>query len=484
MGTTEIPARPSIRATLPAHALALTLSGLTTLVAMPLRQTLDLANIVMLFLLGVFLIALRLGRGPAITATVASVALFDFIFVPPHLGFIPTDAQYVVTLMVMLAVALVTARLTADSREQTLIALARERETQRLYQLARDLAGARSHWDVQVALDAYFENSGYRVLLHTPATGEDASLSPGPDQSNALLLPLTTPTGNPGVLVAALTGHGEPPSERDRDHLGAVASLTAIATERLDSVASAEWARLQAASDKLRASVLSALSHDLRTPLTALVATADSLALGKIPPGTSPQETAAIIRDQARSMEHLLGNLLEMARLQAGRMVLRKDWQLLDDVVAASLRHLRLAQNTRAVRVHIAPNLPLVRFDPVLMERVVWNLLENAAKYSPPDSPIEIRAGIEDGKAFLSIGDRGPGFPPERLDALFELFVRGEPESALPGVGLGLAICRAIVEAHDGVIRAENRPDGGACVTLWLPLGTPPPFQEEEPEDT
>lgn len=482
---------------LTAHALALAVCGLIALLAMPLRQTLDLANIIMLFLLGVFLVALRLGRGAAATAAVASVALFDFFFVPPHLGFIPTDAQYVITLVVMLAVALITARLTADTREHALMAQARERQTEKLYQLARDLAGVRSRWDVQVALDAYFEDSGYRALLHSSGTEPGIGISPladaarqavaggkpVPDSSRALFLPLLTPTSPSEVLVVTALGDGVPSPEQDRVRLGVVASLTGIAMERLDSVKSAEQARLQAASDKLRASLLSALSHDLRTPLTALVATADSLALGKIPPDTSPGETAMVIRDQARSMEHLLGNLLEMARLQAGRVQLRKDWQLMDDVVAAGLRHLRLARNNHAVRVNIAPDLPLIRFDAVLMERVVWNLLENAVKYSPPDAPVDIRAGVDDGKAYLSVCDRGPGFPADRLESLFDLFVRGEPESALPGVGLGLAICRAIVEVHGGTIRAENRVDGGACVTLWLPMDAPPPIEDEEADE-
>lgn len=361
---------------LAAHALALAVCGLIALLTMPLRQTLDLANIIMLFLLGVFLVALRLGRGAAATAAVASVVLFDFFFVPPHLGFIPTDAQYVITLAVMLAVALITARLTADTREHAL-----------------------------------------------------------------------------------------------------------VAQERMELIASAEQTRMQAASDKLRASLLSALSHDLRTPLTALVATADSLALGKIPPGSTPEETAATIRDQARSMENLIGNVLEMARLQSGRVQLRKDWQLMDDVVAAALRHLRLAGNNHAVRLAIAPDLPLIRFDAVLMERVIWNLLENAVKYSPPDAPVDIRAGVDEGKAFLSVCDRGPGFPADRLESLFDLFVRGEPESALPGVGLGLAICRAIVEVHGGTIRAENRVDGGACVTIRLPMDVPPTIEDEEADE-
>lgn len=465
--TARQPASPA------AYLIAIAACGLTALAAMPLRQTLDLANMVMIFLLVVFLVALRLGRGPATTSALVSVALFDFIFVPPHLGLIPADAQYLVTLAVMLAVALVTAELTARSQEQTMLACVREHQTERLYQLARDLAGAKSRRDAQTALDSYFRDSSYRAML---LDAEAAS-------SARFLLPLGSPTGSLGLLAISDAEGAKSQAWHEPDKLDVIASLTTIAVERLDSVAVAEDARLQAASDKLRASVLSALSHDLRTPLTALVGMADSLALGRTASGMAPEEAAAIIRDQARSMEHQLGNLLEMARLQAGRVVLHQEWQLMDDVISAGLRQLRLAQNNHAVRVRVAPDMPLVRFDAVLMERVVWNLLENAVKYSPADAPVEVVTDVDAAGAWLAVCDRGPGFPPERLESVFDLFVRGSPESPLPGVGLGLAICRAIVEAHGGTIRAENRPDGGACVRLWLPLGNPPPFVEEDPEE-
>lgn len=475
-----------------AYLLAIAACGSTALVAMPLRQVLDLANMIMLFLLVVFMVALHLGRGPAVLAALASVALFDFVFVPPHLAFIPTDAQYLITLIVMLAVALVTAQLIASTREQSLLASAREHQTGRLYRLARDLAGARTRGEVQIALDAYFQDSGRRAVLLCPGEEEERASTGDPSAIDVpvahldqqLSLPLCTPTSQQGLLVISGSTPAEDSQAQEQDKLEAVASLSAIALERLCAVTLAEDARLQAASDKLRASVLSALSHDLRTPLTALVGMADSLALGRTASGMAPEEAAAIIRDQARSMEHQLGNLLEMARLQAGRVVLHQEWQLMDDVISAGLRQLRLAQNNHAVRVRVAPDMPLVRFDAVLMERVVWNLLENAVKYSPADAPVEVVTDVDAAGAWLAVCDRGPGFPPERLESVFDLFVRGSPESPLPGVGLGLAICRAIVEAHGGTIRAENRPDGGACVRLWLPLGNPPPFIEEEPEES
>jgi len=488
---------------LPAAYLASVVAcGLVTLLAMPLRHYLDLANIVMLFLLATFLTALWLGRGPAVVSALLGVALFDFIFVPPHLGFIPSDAQYVVMLGVMLAVALLTAQLTARARENAIAACRREEQTNHLYQLARDLAGTLSRWDTQRALDDFLERTGYRAVLHFVEPGGpvrethlaeslQAAFRQGrPLEDGAaptLFLPFRGAHGASGVMVVTSVGNAVPPPVQESELFRAIASLVAIAVERLNAAEEVQASRDQIASERLRASVLSALSHDLRTPLTALIGMADALAISQPPPAGAAQaassgEALTAIRDQARSIGHMVTNLLDMARLQAGGFSLRKAWQLFGDVVGASLRQLRAAYPGRRVQVALPPDLPLVEFDAVLMERVVFNLLENAAKYAPDDRPIEVRAWLEDGKACLAVCDDGPGFPAQRIDRMFDLFERGNAESSRSGVGLGLAICRAIVEAHGGTIRAENRAAGGACVALRLPLGMPPSFEEEEEE--
>lgn len=480
-----------------AHVLAICACLLMTLAALLLRHILDVAAIVMLYLLTVFLVALKLGRGASVTAVLVNVILFDYFFVPPHLAFVPDEAQYVVILAVMLAVALLTAGLTAGLQEQKELISRREHQAQRLFRLARDLAAAASLWEVQGALDDYLTGTGCRGMILF--IDRDGNLPPidEPLESfvrralderepvecaqcgNTLLIPLVATLQVRGIMV--MTG---PAEHRDMGHereiLLLVASVIANALERLHYVEVAQDTQLQVTSERLRASLLSALSHDLRTPLTALVGLADSLALSATPPDTPAREAAAAIRDQARAMSNLLGNLLDMARLQAGKVHLHKEWQLFDDVVGSSLRLLKSSHAPHPVRVQIAAGLPLVEFDAVLIERVIWNLLENAAKYSSAESAIEVTAFVEGNHACLSVCDNGPGFPAGGVEPLFEMFARGVPESTKPGVGLGLAISRAIVEAHGGTIHGENRPAGGACVTIRLPVGSPPPFRDEE----
>jgi len=309
-----------------AYLLAIAACGSTALVAMPLRQVLDLANMIMLFLLVVFMVALRLGRGPAVLAALASVALFDFVFVPPHLAFIPTDAQYLITLTVMLAVALVTAQLIASTREQSLLASARERQTGQLYQLARDLAGARTRGEVQHALDAFFQDSGRRAVLLRPGEEEQPSTddpsateAPAARLDQRLSLPLCTPNSQQGVLVIS----GAPPAEdhqtQEQDKFAAVASLSAIALERLCAVALAEETRLQAASDKLRASLLSALSHDLRTPLTrakAVIETALSSDLSR----QGLREALMDLAEENERIRATLTTLMDISEAETGAM--------------------------------------------------------------------------------------------------------------------------------------------------------------------
>lgn len=510
------PAAPSIsiRILRNPYLLALAISSLAALIASPLRDRLDLANSVMLFLLAVVLVAMRLGLGPAIFAAFCSVALFDFFFVPPRLSFAVSDVQYLITFAVMLAVAMIVSHLTAGLARQASVAEARELQTRSLYELAKALAGALAQTqvleaggdflrknlhaetflllpDAQNRLHAIaapavpFSPAAEAVVQSVYDSGEiveTADMNVG--KGISVLLPLRGSTRMRGVLVVSVNYDERDFLQQQRTLLMAVASLMAIAIERLHFVEVAQNAELQIASERLRTSILSALSHDVRTPLTVMYGLADTLALSKPPLSLSARETVIAIREQALRLNNMVGNLLDMARLQAGQVRLRKEWQPLEEVIGASIKLLEAGLQGHAVKVSLPADLPLLEFDAVLMERVFCNLLENAAKYSPgatdtDAADIEIRAQLSDAMIEITICNAGAGFPPDGLKRIFGLFERGSAESAVPGFGVGLAICRAIVEEHGGSIRAFNPASGGACVCFTLPRGMPPQIEGE-----
>jgi two-component system sensor histidine kinase KdpD len=258
--------------------------------------------------------------------------------------------------------------------------------------------------------------------------------------------------------------------------LDAFAALAAIALERVHYVEVAQDTEVKMEGERLRNSLLAALSHDLRTPLTGLVGLSESLTLSRPALEGAQLELATALRDETRRMSTLVANLLDMARIQSGGVRLKLEWQLVEELVGSALRASRWQLGGRRVETHMPPDLPLVRFDATLLERVLCNLLENAAKYTPPDARIAIDADVDAGAGMLRlrVSDDGPGLPPGREDDLFEKFVRGQAESPIAGVGLGLAICRAIAGAHGGAMRAFNLEGGGACFELSLPLGEPP----------
>ncbi|MDY0011608.1 MAG: DUF4118 domain-containing protein [Rhodocyclaceae bacterium] len=492
------------------YCLTLGLCGLTAVIASPLRNWLDQANTVMLFNLVVVAAAVYLGRGPAILAAFAGVALFDFFFVPPHFTFAVANLQYLVTFAVMLAVGLVISHLAAGLRQEARDARVRESQLKDLYELARCLAGidsesalvaavcrfASRHLHARAALFSMDSSNQLQAASGNdlPTTVVDSALArsalasgrplvPVDDLSGDpphAFLPLTPGNGPSGVLVLAFTDRPSRELEHLEAYLTALASLVETALQRLRLVEHSHESSLQASAERLRASILSALSHDVRTPLTALYGLADSLALFQPPLPAPARELAAALRNQALRLSRMVDKLLDIARFQSGRLTLRREWQPVEEVIGASLQFLEPALEGHPVDVRLEPGLPLLELDAVLMERVFGNILENAAKYSPPGSPINIEVTRTDGSLTVKVNDQGPGFPPEpEASRLFDLFQRGETEGARPGMGLGLAICRTILEAHGGTISVSTRPEGGGCVTFSLPLGEPPLVEAE-----
>lgn len=500
------PATAFSRQNLIRHALALLAATITTLAAKPLSEFIDQANIIMLFLLMVFMVAQHLGRGPGVLAAFSSVALFDYFFVVPHLSFAVADAQYLITFSVMLTVALATAHLVAQLRQHADTASQREQDTLALYEMARLMAGATSLQQVSDITRRYLrEVSDMQCSLWLPdANGQLSALDdPFPlgdaalaqriyrrgepieqagmsGQGEALVgLPLNAPMAVRGVMLTVL-----PAQAMARQHhlLNTIASLVAIAVERLHYVEVARQAEVRMASERLRNSVLAAVSHDLRTPLTGLVGLADTLALagqaGTLPPAHA--ETAVALRDLALRLAAMVTNLLDLARLSVGEQPLRREWQSLEEVFGSALQLLGPALTEHQVHIDLPHDLPLLEFDAVLLERVISNLLDNAAKHTPAGSEIKLSVTIDGDRARIAVCDNGPGYP--ELSGLAQPFVRGETESVRVGAGLGLAICKAIVAAHGGILTLENPATGGACARFSLPLGSPPQIEEESVE--
>ncbi len=472
----------------------------TAIAATPLLELFDLSNIVMVFLLAVVGVGWFHGRGPAVLAAFLGVGLFDFFFVPPRFSFAVSDVQYLVTFGVMLVVALAIGQLTAGLKVQAEAATRREHRMRGLYEMSRDLSaallpqqvaeiGARflaAEFRARSALLAADENGRLQALPGGSAAVDDAVAQWAYDRGEAagfgthtlpasacLVLPLKAPMRLRGVLAVQPADRASLGPDARR-LLDTCASLLAISLERIHYIDVAQRSTVQIESERLRNSLLSAISHDLRTPLAALVGLADTLVMTQPAQG----ELALAIRSSALRMNAMVANLLDMARLEAGAVKLRLEWQPLEEVVGSALAACAPALDGRPVRVLLPDGLPLLQLDAVLFERVLVNLLENAAKYTPAGSAIELTASASSTAVTIHVDDHGPGLPPGREEALFDKFERGSKEDATPGVGLGLAICRAIVQAHGGTIRAGNRlgPAGvaGARFTIELPRGEPP----------
>ncbi len=494
----------------PSQRIALTVAACagTTALATPLLGHLDLANIVMLFLLTVLIVAVKLGRNAAILASVISVLCFDIFFVPPRFSLAVSNIQYLVTFAVMLVTALTTTHFTSILRQRVQEAVRREQQTQALYQLAKQLAGSLTVEQVVEITNVFVRSQlpACSVVLLTDAgrknlnvAGTQANLPIEEHLAHvafesgklvrsdevrgmgyaSLYFPLKAPMRIRGVLAVAFDEQPGEPCDESLSLLEALSSLIAVALERLHYVDVAKDSEVKMLTERLRSSILSALSHDLRTPLTAMVGLADSLFLVKPALPAAALETVQALHEQAERLAGLVGNLLDMARLNAGEVTLRREWQPLEEVVGASIKLLGNAVAEHPVKVTLDSKLPLLEFDAVLIERVLCNLLENAAKYAPAQTPIELQAKQAGAFVEVAVFDRGPGFPAHRRDELFNMFVRGLNESGKPGTGLGLAICKAIVEAHGGKISADNWSEGGAQVCFTLPVGNPPSIEEE-----
>ena len=486
---------------------------LATAIALPFQQAITQVDAVMVYLLAVVLTAARYGRGPSALAGLLSVLAFDLCFVPPYWTFSVFDFRFVFTFGVMFTVALLMGGLTTRVREQASTARQRERRTATLYAVSRDLATARTRPDLaRVTLRHLHDLFGGTVRLLLPGEGGRLVLIaelPGGGISSkdlgvaqwvfehgeaaglgtrtlpaaeALYLPLATAERNLGVVGLRPDDLHRFDDPSQRQLAETLLGQAAVALERTQLAEEKRLVHLEFEAEQLRTSLLSSLSHDLRTPLAGIEGAASSLLeeTSQLAP-EARNELARTIVEEARRMTRLIGNLLDMVRVESGALAVRREWHVLEEVVGAALARAEERLAGRQVTTRVPGDLPLVPIDDVLIEQVILNLLENAAKYTPAGSAIDVEAEARRGEVLVTVADRGPGVPEGEEEKIFEKFHRASRGAG--GIGLGLAICRGIITAHGGRIWVDHRAGGGAVFRFTLPIvGTPPSVERESSE--
>jgi two-component system sensor histidine kinase KdpD len=484
--------------------------GLATGLSGLLFHRTELADIVMIYLLGILIVATRLGRGPSTLASILSVAAFDFFFIPPYLTFAVSDFRHVGTFAVMLLLGIVIGNLTERNRAQARLARSREQRTQALYRLGQELARSGGstalvssaiqsvttqfqsqavvllpdvggHLDLPVQPTAFPITDLERgvaqwVFDHGEPAGLGTNTLPG---ARATYLPLRGAVGSLGVMGVLPEGAPRWAEPDQRQLLEAFATQTALALERALLAEQSAHDRRRADEERLRNALLSSVSHDLRTPLGVITGAVSTALETPDLPEPARRELLQSAQEEAQRLHRLVSNLLDITRLESGALDLHTEWTPMEEVVGAALNRRELATDAPRIRVAIPADLPLVAMDGVLMEQLLLNLLDNALKYSPPGSPVDIKAWAAGKSLTLSISDQGPGIAAGDEDRIFEKLARGQAASNRPGAGLGLAICKGIVTAHGGRIQAVNHPQGGAQFLVTLPLGTAPAMPVE-----
>ncbi len=475
-----------------------------TTVALPMATHLDLINIVMIYMLGAAAAGLWLGRGPSALAAVANIVAFDYFFVPPRFSLLVVETGYLVTFAVMLLVALIIANLMIAVRDQTEAAAAREHHTAVLYSISRELAVTRDAPTMAIiAVRRIGEElqCAARILL----CEEDGQLNPAPiatfgatttdldlaaaqwvartraragfgtrefPASPALYLPLVGAHATIGVLMIERAEPAGQALPEQQQLLEALAGQLASALERARLTEIAHAAHIAAERASMRNTLLASISHDLRTPLSAIAGAGSIVAQNDFALDIYRRVTLGrLIEEKARDMSELLTNVLELVRLESGADVLNRDWHSLADMIGLAIgRHETRLSGWRVV-TDLPEDLPLLSVDATLFVQLIGNLLENAVKYTPPETTIRIAAQVFGGsKLQLAIEDNGPGWLTEHPERLFDKFSRGRIESNAGGVGIGLTICKAVVRLHHGEIRAAVSREGGARIEIELPL--------------
>lgn len=460
----------------------------------------QLPNIVMVYLAVVALVAFLAGRGPSILASVLAALAFDLYNVPPHFLLTHSDGQYLLTLAIMLSIGLLISGLTSQLRDLVEESRQRERETATLYALSRELAATRgvdmlgdvitrhieSAFNAEVKLLLPDEKSGLQSIAGSLASwnaeqAEKVWQYRVATSADKACRPLEGAGGWVGLLMLSPALQRKLSQEASEQLLRTMLSSAALAMERMRYGDAVEAERMKVETERLRNSLLSAVSHDLRTPLATIVGASSSLQDDRERlDAVAVSSLHKVIFQASMRMRSLVENILDMARLQSGDVHLRREWEAVDDLLGASLQEIRPWIGKRQITLNIPPDFPLLRFDFVLMQRVLINLLENAIKYTSEEGRIRVDAKVDGDQVVVVVSDDGLGLPVDEHEKVFEKFYRGRVSSATTaGAGLGLSICRAIVEAHHGKISVADSVLGGGSFAFSLPRDAEPaPTQE------
>lgn len=467
-----------------------------------LSRVLEVQNVALVFLTAVLVSAVTFGLRAALFSSLLSVFAFNFFFLPPYYSFTISDPENVVALFFFLIVALVASNLTASVRNQALMARSRARTTEELYHFSAKLAGIASLDDLLWVIASQVASMlKVRVVLFLPDNGalelkaawppedvaEEADLAAakwswesnqpagrGADTlpgAQRLFLPLRT--GRGPVAVIGIDGDKPGPilTPDERRLLDALSDQAALAIERINLATDFDNAMRAAEREKLRAALLTSISHDLRTPLASILGAADSLATLPDLPQRDRDALLSTIQEESERLNRFIANLLDMTKLESGAIEPNMVLEDISELVGAALRRAENILVDHRVETSLTPDLPLVRLDAVLFEQVLFNLLDNAARYAPSGSTIRIRGWRAGGSVKLQVLDAGGGIPGADLDRIFDKFYRvSKSDSQRAGTGLGLAICRGFVEAMGGSVGADNLDSGGAVFTITLPV--------------
>ncbi|MBL8062765.1 MAG: DUF4118 domain-containing protein [Anaerolineales bacterium] len=470
------------------YFLAVGLIALVTVILFTLREALDTTLIALLYLIPLGMITAYWGLGPGITSALITFLTFNYFFIQPYYNLAvhrPTD---VVILVIFLIVAIVISQLVGRMQASLAAATAREREATQLYELSTALAGLHDGHTIAVILAKQVQDVSQGEAVELNITGTEPFVfrlpeSSQPDRPPEWILPIQVARGLLGEI--RLWRAAPVLTSNEKRLLQTFASQGALALERARLAQAESRARVLEESDRLKSAILSSVSHELRTPLSTIKAAASSLRSNEVSWDTAARsELVAQIDDEADHLNMLVGNLLDMSRIESGVLKPKREWNILAEIVGSVLARMKHLAGEHHIEVDIPESLPLVPVDYVQMEQVFTNLVSNSVKYAPEKTVIRVSAFVEGDSIHATVSNQGPQVPQEHLERIFDKFFRITEADRVTGTGLGLSICKGIIEAHGGRLWAENVPDGLAF-NFTFPLiweGVSPPKLPIDPE--